>query len=262
MDVALRELHASVVEAVTILQRDPAPLDARAHHTLAVLQAALLHLHSTMVEEEPPAPDPEELETDAQVDDDTDSVDLVPLAARSLSDYRQERGMNIPAFTAFLGITHQEYAHVVYRQPLDRRVRDQIAFKLGVDWREIAEFMPAQPQTWPEIVPLPASEGEPPPPEPWYLVDHVTGRITSGPHTTPIPANGAYLCDQLTNASTNLVALWYPFTREEENLPPEGFSARDLEVMYEESAADAVRAAAERAAMDELLDVIGDVRLL
>ena len=62
--------------------------------------------------------------------------------------------MHIPAFTAFLGITHQEYAHVFYREPLDRRVRDQIAYKLGVDWREIAEFMPAQPQTWPEIVPV------------------------------------------------------------------------------------------------------------
>jgi hypothetical protein len=41
--------------------------------------------------------------------------------------------MHIPAFTAFLGITHQEYAHVFYRQPLDRRVRDQIAYKLGVE---------------------------------------------------------------------------------------------------------------------------------
>jgi hypothetical protein len=262
MDNELRELHASVVEAVTILQRDPNPLDAHAHHALAVLQAALLHVQYYMVEEEPPAPDPVELDTAAQVDDDTDSVELAPLAARSLSEYRQERGMHIPAFTAFLGITHQEYAYAIYRQPQDRRIRDQIAYKLGVDWHEIAEFMPAQPRIWPEIVPLPAPEGAPLPSEPWYLVDRVTGRITSGPHTTPIPANGAYLCDQVTYESTNLVALWSPFTREEDQLPPEGYSARDIELMYEEGAASAAQAAADRAAMDELLDVIGDVRLL
>jgi hypothetical protein len=47
MDAALRSVHASVVEAVTILQRDPAPLDARTHHTLAVLQATLLYLQYT-----------------------------------------------------------------------------------------------------------------------------------------------------------------------------------------------------------------------
>jgi hypothetical protein len=262
MDAELHYLHASVMEAVTILQRDPAPLDARAHHALAVLQAALLYLQYNMAEEEPPALDPQELDTAAQVDDDTDTVDYLPLAPRSLSDYRQERGMHIPAFTAFLGITQQEYAYVFYREPLDRRVRDQIAYKLGVDWREIAEFMPAQPQTWPEIVPEPAPEGAPLPSEPWYLVDRVRGRITSGPHTTPVPANGAYLCDQLTYAPTNLVALWPPFRREEDQLPPEGYSARDLEIMYEEGAADAAQAAADRAAMDELLDLIGDVRLL
>jgi hypothetical protein len=34
------------------------------------------------------------------------------------------------------------------------------------------------------------------------------------------------------------------------------------EVMYEESAAFAARSAADRAALDELLDVIGDIRLL
>jgi len=147
--------------------------------------------------------------------------------------------MHIPAFTAFLGITHQEYAHVFYREPLDRRVRDQIAYKLGVDWREIAEFMPQQPQPWPEIVAEPAPEGAPFPHEPWYLVDHVTGRITSGPHDAPIPANGGYLCDPLTNGPTNLVGLSYPWGSEEEQLPPAGFSARDLEVMYKESAADA-----------------------
>jgi hypothetical protein len=262
MDAALRYLHASVVEAVTILQRDPLPLDARAHHTLAVLQAALLHVKYHMAEEEPPAPDSVELDTAAQVDDDTDIVELAPLAARSLSEYRQERGMHIPAFTALLGITHQEYAHVFYRQPLDRRVRDQIAYKLGVDWREIAEFMPAQPQIWPEIVPIPAPEGAPRPREPWYLIDEETGRIVSGPHATPIPVNAGYLGDPLTHAPTNLVALCYPLGCEEEQLPPEGFSARDLEVMYEESEADAARAAAERAALDELLEVIDDVQLL
>jgi hypothetical protein len=263
MDASLLCLHASVVEAVTILQRDPAPLDARAHHALAVLQAALIYLQYNVVEE-PPAPDLDGLDTTAaQVDDDTDSVDLAPLTARSLSDYRVERGMRIPAFTAFLGITHQEYAHVIHRQPLDRRVRDQIAYKLGVEWREIAEFMPAQPQTWPEIVPLPAPDGEPLPPEPWYLVDEETGRITSGPHDTPIPANGGYLCDQLTYESTNLVALWYPSTSEEDQLPPEGYSARDLQLIYDESTAEeAARAAADRAALDELLAALGDIRLL
>jgi hypothetical protein len=89
MDAELRSLYASVVEAVTILQRDPTPLDARAHHALAVLQAALLYLQYNVVEE-PPAPDPEEQDTAAQVDDD-DSVDLAPLAARSLSEYRDKR---------------------------------------------------------------------------------------------------------------------------------------------------------------------------
>jgi len=80
-------------------------------------------LRQQLTKEEPSAPDPEERDRAAQIDD-VDSVDLAPLTARSLSEYRQERGMHIPAFTAFLGITHQEYAHVIYRQPLDRRVRD------------------------------------------------------------------------------------------------------------------------------------------
>src|SRR3954454_25283025 len=108
MDADLRYLHASVVEAVTILQRDPTPLDTRAHHTLAVLQAALLYGQYHMVEEEPPAPEPVELDTATQVDDDTYSIELALLAARSLSPYRQERGMHIPAFTAFLGVTHHD----------------------------------------------------------------------------------------------------------------------------------------------------------
>jgi hypothetical protein len=53
MDANLRELRTSVVEAIAILQRDLAPLDARAHHALAVLQAALLHLQRNAVEEPP-----------------------------------------------------------------------------------------------------------------------------------------------------------------------------------------------------------------
>src|SRR4051812_44355395 len=101
--------------------------------------------------------------------------------------------------------------------------------------------MPAQPQTWPEIVPEPAPADAPSPLEPWYLIDEETGRIVSGPHTMPIPANGGYLCDPLTNGPTNLVGLSYPLGCEEEQLPPEGFSARDLEIMYEEGAADAAQ---------------------
>ena len=53
---------------------------------------------------------------------------------RSLADYRQERGMRIPAFTAFLGVTLDDYAQVVQRGPVDRRLRDQIAYRLRVPW--------------------------------------------------------------------------------------------------------------------------------
>jgi hypothetical protein len=31
-----------------------------------------------------------------------------------------------------LGITHQEYSHVIHRLPVDQRLRDQIAYKLGI----------------------------------------------------------------------------------------------------------------------------------
>jgi hypothetical protein len=262
MDADVAYLHASVVEAVTILQRDPTALDTRAHHALAVLQAALLYLQDSLVEE-PPAPEPDGQDRVAQGDDDTDSVDLAPLPVRSLSAYRQERGMHIPAFTAFLGITQQEYAQVMHRQPVDRRLRDQIAYKLGVKWQAIAEFLPAQPQHWPEIVPLPAPEGAPLPTEPWYLIDLQTGRIASGPHTTPIPTNAVYLADPLTSMPTNLVAVCSPWSSEEAQLPPEGHNASARAIFYDEPVAeDDAHAAADRAALNALEDQPGGIRQL
>ena len=95
---------------------------------------------------------------------------------------------------AMLGITHQEYAHVMHRRPVDRRIRDQIADKLGIRWSAIAEFMPEAALPWLEIASIPAPAGAPPPAEPWYLVQQTTGRIVSGPHDAPLPGKVRSLC--------------------------------------------------------------------
>ena len=55
-------------------------------------------------------------------------------------------------FGDWLGIAHFEYAAVIHRLPVDRRLRDQIAYKLGVAWQAIAEFMPEPPRL-DELVP-------------------------------------------------------------------------------------------------------------
>jgi hypothetical protein len=185
-------------------------------------------------------------------DDDPASIDALHPAPRRLADYRQERNLSMRDFTDLLGITQQEYAHVIHRLPIDRRLRDQIAYKLGVPWSAIAEFMPGAALPWPETTPIPAPAGAPPPSEPWYVVHPTTGRIVSGPHNEPLPENAAYVHDPLTYNTTNLVVL-FDRTNEEAQLPPEGYIANERLIMEEELAAeDELEDAAYRAMLDEL----------
>jgi hypothetical protein len=201
-----------VVEAISILRCSEDALDARVHRVQAVLLAALWRLDAeapedlTVLEIVPEAEMPNQ-----PSDDDAESVDLAQPTPRSLADYRKEYGMTIPQFTDWLGIPHHEYAAVVYRMPVDPRLREQIAFRLGVSWRQIAEFLPPQPPPRPQLVPLPAPDAAEPPREPWYLVDDLTGKVLSGPHHEPLPANAAYLGDPLTFTFATRAALCYAY---------------------------------------------------
>jgi hypothetical protein len=208
------QLRAAVVAAVGALRQIADPVDDRVHQALTVLDQALAISVETPDAEGASAGDGDEL------------VERVRPRPRSLSDYRQERGMSIPQFTDWLGIAHFEYAHVVHRQPVDPRLRDQIAFRLGVSWTQIAEFLPLEP---PPPEPVPATAG--PPREPWYLIE-----VLSGPHETPLPANACYLGDPATGAPTNFVVLHDDWPSEEEQLPPEGYTAAERRELYGDDA--------------------------
>ena len=233
MDTTLADLRASVIEALQILRADADPLNVRAISADAVLIAALWRLEYIWGEAAPLA---EEAPTVAAAsvpaaDEETDALDDAYPHPRSLVEYRQERQMRISEFVDSLGIGHFEYLEVVHRRPVDRRLRDQIAFKLGVAWQEIAEFMPEQPGS--RLVPLPPREGALPPREPWYLFDDETGRIISGPHHEPLPENGHYLGDPITGASTSLVVLWDRLhLTEEGQLLPDGHGTKELADTY------------------------------
>jgi hypothetical protein len=218
MESELLPLRAAVVAAIDIISRTTEPADDRVQQALALLTHAL-------------AEPPDRSTADAGAADERALIDLARPRPRRLSDYRQERGMTIPQFTAFLGIAHFEYAQVVHRQKVDPRLRDQIAFRLGVPWQAIAEFLPPAPQ--PRPVPIPAPATATPPDEPWYLVE-----VISGPHTTPLPENALQLPDPATRTPTNFVILYNPWTTEEGQLPPEGYSARELQEMAEKEGED------------------------
>jgi hypothetical protein len=217
METDLGSLRAAVVAAVDILGGTTDPADDRVQRALALLTHAL-------------AAPPDLSAADTGAVEDMAPIDLVRPQPRRLSDYRQVRAMTIPQFTAFLGIAHFEYAHVVHRQKIDLRLRDQIAFRLGVPWQAIAEFMPREPPTSrPRPIPIPPPATAEPPDEPWNLVE-----VVSGPHTTALPANALPLGDPVTQAPTNFI-LYDPWTTEEGQLPPEGYSARERRERYEEA---------------------------
>lgn len=237
MEIKLLHLRASVIEAVTILQKANDPLDICVDNANAVLRAALWHLGRAHDEE----PSTVDVHTDVAVtseysNDEAEIIDALHPTPRSLSDYRSERGMKIPAFTDWLGIPHHEYAQIIRRQPVDRRLRDHVAYKLGVEWQAIAEFMPKPPpEPYVRPEPIPAPEGTEPPLEPWYLLDEENGQIISGPHTEPIPENGWYVSDPLVGGPSNLVVL-YDFSgyTEEDRLPPDGYSIEEREWRYDD----------------------------
>jgi hypothetical protein len=235
MAVDLHHLRGALEEAITILEQDATPMTARVDHTLAILYAALVyHADLLAVHESIPKPAHALPNEGEQVDDDLDADDISFPAPRRLADYRRERAMHIPAFTAFLGITHADYAAVVRRHALDRRLRDQIAYKLGVQWQEIAEFMPEPPpQPRPQPAPIPASDDAPPPLRPWYLFDDETGRILSGPHTTPVPQNGYFLSHPLLPNRLDLIVL-HDFSgyTEEDQLLPDAYTREELQEKY------------------------------
>jgi hypothetical protein len=137
METNLESLRAAVVAAVDILGRTTDPAGDRAQRALALLAHALA------------AAPADRGAAEADAAGELALVAAAWLQPRRLTDYRQERGMTIPQFTAFLGIAHFEYAQVVHRQKVDPRLRDQIAFRLGVPWQAIAEFMPPAPWPWP-----------------------------------------------------------------------------------------------------------------
>lgn len=236
MDANFTYLWAAAVEAVELLGEAARPLDPHVHHARAVLVAALHHLSCELAEEDwvaasSPAEDvasrtaPMEVVSAPAADDDLDPIDDPSPSPRSLADYREARGMTVLEFGRWLGIAHFEYAAAVHRRPVDRRIRDQIAYKLGVPWRAIAEFRPAQPKPLRDVLPLPAPPNAKPLAEPWYLIDAVTGRIRSGPHHEPLPANACFLLDELTVGDAQLVCLYNddgPGT-EEEAVPPAGY---------------------------------------
>lgn len=227
MDANFKHLWIATVEAVELIGQAATPLDPHVHHARAVLAAALQHLHYKVNEDDLMSPtEPTEAVPAVPPADDLQSADDPAPIPRSLADYRTERGMTVLQFGQWLGIAHFEYAAVVHRQPVDRRICDQIAYKLGVDWHAIAEFMPKhpQPELYREITPIPAPPGAKPPAEPWYLLDEVTGRIRSGPHHESLPKNAFYLWDPLTDGAAQLVVLddFKERSTAEEQLPPEG----------------------------------------
>jgi hypothetical protein len=250
----LRRLSAAVVRAVGILRQDGAPPDAPAHHALAVLLAALSVLDLKALEErQAPVATARVTVPNAPADDDLDTIDLAQPTPRSLADYREERGMTIPQFTALLGILHHDYAAVIHRQPVDRRLRDQIAFRLGVPWPAIAEFMPlAPPEPRPRPIPIPAPPEATPPGEAWYLVDKYTGTLISGPHHEAPPLNVVYLVNPILCGPTNLVILWDDdWFGEEHQLSPVDYMLRERQRLYDEPGADGDNADADdRAAPD------------
>jgi len=210
MESDLSYLRAAVVEALTLLQADAAPLAARAFHAQAVLRTALWRLGLAQQDAAPTLQvDPLVMPAGAEAGDNDDDLAALPRRTlRSLSDERRERRMTIPQFTAWLGIAHHEYAAVVQRRLVDRRLRDQIAFTLGVAWHALAECMPEPPlPPRPRPRPLPPSDDAPPPDEPWFLVDAETGAIVSGPDHAPLPANAGYRSDPLRGGPTNLVVI-------------------------------------------------------
>jgi hypothetical protein len=261
MDEKLRHLCTAVVRAVGILRQDADPVDARAHYADAVLRTALWHIGYNPADFRPRAVEPELVVPSAGTDDDADSLDLAQLTSRRLADYRQEREMTIPQFADFLGLLHPEYVAVVQRQKVDRRVRDQIAFRLGVPWTMIAEFMPPPPRPRPE--PRPAPAGAEPPPELWYLVDEESGEVISGPHTEPIPENSDYLHDPIAGESTNLAVVFDDTIVEYNLLPPDGYTADERRAICGEDATDVEEAdAARREALAELARVGGHAQML
>jgi hypothetical protein len=230
----LRQLSAAVVRAVGILRQDGAPPDAQAHHALAVLLAALSVLDREVLEErQAPTAAARVVVPSAPADDDLDTIDLAQPVPRSLADYREERGMTIDQFTALLGILHHDYAAVIHRLPVDRRLRDQVAFRLGVPWPAIAEFLPpAPPEPRPRLIPIPAPPEATPPGEAWYLVDRETGTLVSGPHHEALPMNAVYLVDPILCEPTNLVILWSDDGfREEHQLPPTGYTLEERQCL-------------------------------
>jgi hypothetical protein len=235
MGTDLRHLRGALEEAITILEQDTTAIAARVDHTLAVLYATLVHHRGALADPEPPLEaDQDTQNEDQRADGELDDSAILFPPPHRLANYRQERGMHIPAFTAFLGITHVDYVAVVHRQAVDRRLRDQIAYKLGVRWQEIAEFMsetPPKPQ--PQPVPIPAPDDALPPHRPWYLVDDETGRVLSGPHATPVPENGYYIGHLLAHKAPDLVVLhdFSGYTREDQ-LPPGGYTKKELQEMY------------------------------
>lgn len=164
MDANFMHLWTAAFEAVELLGQATTPLDPHVHHARAVLAAALQHLHCEVDESDLPNPtEPTEVVSAPAGDGDLDRTDDPSVKPRSLADYRSERGMTVLQFGRWLGIAHFEYATVVHRRPVDRRIRDQIAYKLGVDWRAIAEFVPEQPPPRRAIAALPARPGAEPP---------------------------------------------------------------------------------------------------
>ena len=244
----LRQLSAAVVQAVGILRQDGKPPDARTHHALAVLLAALSVLDLKALEErQAPTAAARVVEPSAPADDDLDAIDLAQPVPRSLADYREERGMTIPQFIAFLGILHHDYAAVIHRQPVDRRLRDQIAFRLGMSWPMIAEFLPsAPPEPRLRPIPIPAPPEATPPDEAWYLVDRETGSIVSGPHHEALPLNAAYLVDPLLCEPRNLVVLRSDDGfGEGHQLSPTDYMFRERQRLYDEPGADGDNADAD-----------------
>jgi hypothetical protein len=264
MEDKLRHLCTAVVRAVGILRQEADPADARAQYADAVLRTALWHIGYNPKGFRPRVAELEIAAPRAHTDDDADSLDLARPTPRSLADYRQEREMTIPQFTTYLGLLHREYVDVVHRLPVDRRVRDQIAFRLGVPWTMIAEFMPEQLRpARPRPEPLPAPEGAEPPREPWFLVDEESGEVISGPHTEPVPANAVFPNDLIVGGPTNLVALFDEPLTEEEWLPPGGFTRDERRTMYDEDAMDVEEAdAVRREALAELARVGGHAQML
>lgn len=232
----LLELRWCMIEAVNVLQDETIPLEKRTQDARATLFAALCRFYDSYPEEQTASSSEPVHQIAGEFIDNEVNLAELESPARSLSDYREERKMHIPDFTDFLGILHPEYADVVHRLPVDRRVRDQIAFRLGVHWTEIAEFMPRQNQPeipLPPIAPIPAPEGTPPPEEPWYLVERFTGKIVSGPHNEPVPLNGFYVAEPLTGECGNIIELAEPLNGiEEESLPPGGYNAEELYYVY------------------------------